>query len=170
MPLKKTHKRKKASRMHGRKMGTHGTGCRKNKRGSGQRGGIGMAGSGKRADQKKTLITKLYGNTYFGKQGVTSRKTARDKRKRMSLRDIERNLEALGKKSAKGWEINLGEYKILGNDKVNEKLIITAKEASKSAIESVKKGGGDIILPENKKEEVKKKSESSKKEISEDEE
>jgi large subunit ribosomal protein L15 len=160
----KTHKRKKSSRMHGRKMGTHGTGCRKNKRGSGQRGGIGMAGSGKRADQKKTLITKLYGNDYFGKQGITSRGTKKDKRKRMTLMDIERNLDCFGKKTAKGWEINLEEYKILGNDKVSEKLIITAKEASKSAIESVKKAGGDIILPKREviKEKVKEKSAPSK--------
>jgi len=147
MPMKKTHKRKKSSRMHGRKMGTHGTGCRKNKRGSGQRGGIGMSGSGKRADQKKTLITKLYGNDYFGKQGITSRGTKKDKRKRMSLMDIERNLETLSKKTPKGWEINLEEYKILGNDKVSEKLIITAMGSSKSAIEIVKKAGGDIIVP-----------------------
>ena len=67
--------------MHGRNQGTHGRGARKKAKGSGHRGGIGMAGSGKRADHKKTLITKLYGNKYFGKQGLTSRKTERDKRK-----------------------------------------------------------------------------------------
>lgn len=165
MALKRTHKRKKASRMHGRKMGTHGTGCRKNKRGSGQRGGIGMAGTGKRADQLKTLITKLYGNDYFGKQGVTSRGTKRDKRKRINLINIEKNIESLGKKTAKGWEINLEEYKILGNNKVSEKLIITAKEASESAIESVKKAGGDIILP--KREVIKEKETLSKKKVKE---
>jgi len=155
--------------MHGRKMGTHGTGCRKNKRGSGQRGGVGMAGTGKRADQLKTLVTKLYGNDYFGKQGVTSRGTKRDKRKRITLVDIERNLESLGKKTAKGWEINLEEYKILGNNKISEKLFITAKEASESAIESVKKAGGDIILPKKEgiKEKVKEKATLSKKEVKE---
>ncbi len=165
MSLKRTHKRKKASRMHGRKMGTHGTGCRKNKRGSGQRGGKGMSGTGKRADQKKTLITKLYGNKYFGKQGITSRGTKRDKRKRINLASIEKNLESLGKKTQKGWEINLQDYKILGNEKINEKLIITAKEASKGAIESVKKAGGLIVLSQNRSE---KNSESSKKEETEE--
>jgi large subunit ribosomal protein L15 len=164
MTMIKTHKRQKASRMHGRKMGTHGTGCRKNNRGSGQRGGKGMSGSGKRGDQKTTLITKLYGHDYFGKQGITSRGTKIDKRKRINLLNIEKNLESLGKKTAKGWEINLEEYKILGNDKVNEKLIITAKEASKSAIESVKKAGGEIILPKKEvaKEKVKENHSSSK--------
>ena len=70
--MQKTHKRKKSSRMNGRKMGTHGTGARKNNRESGNKGGKGMSGSGKRGDQKKTLITKLYGHDYFGKKGITS--------------------------------------------------------------------------------------------------
>lgn len=155
MAMKKTHKRKKSSRMHGRKMGTHGWGSRKQHRSSGNRGGKGMAGSGKRADHKKTLITKLYGNAYFGKQGITSKKTARDKRNRINLQDIGNNLEKYGKKTAKGWEIDLSSYKILGEGEVKEKLIIKALAASQSAIEKVKKAGGEIILAE--KEEVEKK-------------
>jgi len=146
----KTHKRKKVTRQHGKNMGTHGTGARKNKRDSGNRGGVGMAGTGKRADHRKTLMTKLYGNSYFGKQGVTSRGTKRDIRKRIDLRNIVSNLESFGKKTAKGWEINLEKYKILGKLNIKEKLIIKAKEASKSAIESVKKAGGEILLPVKK--------------------
>src|SRR3989304_4219906 len=99
MPLKKTHKRKKVSRMHGHGQGTHGWGARKKHKKSGHRGGQGMAGTGKRADQKKTLVTKLYGHGYFGKQGITSKKTERDTRKRINLRDIELNLGKYGKKT-----------------------------------------------------------------------
>jgi len=150
----KSHKRKKSSRQHGRHMGTHGTGARKNKRESGNRGGFGMAGSGKRADQKKTLITKLYGNTYFGKKGITSKKTEKDKRLRISLEQIQSNLGTYGKKTSKGWEINLSKYKILGKVEVKEKLFIKALEASKGAIESVKKAGGEIILPSAKEKKV----------------
>ena len=76
----KTKKRKKSSRQQGKGMGTHGTGARKKKRDSGHKGGKGMSGSGKRADHKKTLITKKFGGKYFGKQGITSRGTKRDKR------------------------------------------------------------------------------------------
>lgn len=144
----KTKKRQKKSRMHGRKMGTHGTGCRKNKRKSGQKGGCGMAGSGKRADQKKTLITKLYGNSYFGKQGVTSRKTKRDTRQRINVGEISKNIEKYGKKSGDKYEVNMPEYKILGDGEVNVKMIIKCLEASKSAIEKVKKAGGEIIVEE----------------------
>lgn len=159
MTMKKTHKRKKVSRMHGRKMGSHGWGARKKHKKSGHRGGTGMAGTGKRGDQKTTLITKLYGHGYFGKRGITSRKTKKDTRQRINLQQIEKNLEKYGKKTARGWEINLPDYKILGEGEVKEKLFITAKESSESAIEKVKKAGGEIILPEKKKSSDKKEEE-----------
>lgn len=142
----KTKKRKKSSRMHGHGMGTHGGGARKKRKGSGHRGGKGMSGSGKRADHKKTLITKLYGHGYFGKQGITSKKTERDKRQRINLHQIELNLEKYGKKVGDKWEINLGNYKILGDGEVKNKLIINCLEASKSAMEKVKKSGGEIQI------------------------
>jgi len=137
-------------------MGTHGSGARKKHKKSGHRGGKGMSGSGKRADHKKTLITKLYGHKYFGKQGITSRGTKRDKRKRINLQDITANLEKYGKKSGGKWEVELQDYKILGSSKeyiTKDKLIIKAKEASKSAMEKVKEAGGEIILS-NKKEQA----------------
>lgn len=139
-------KRKKSTRMHGRKMGTHGHGARKKWKGKGHRGGKGLSGTGKRADHKKTLITKKYGHGYFGKQGITSKKTERDKRQRINLQEIMLNLEKYGKKVKDTWEIELKNYKILGVGEVTEKIIIKAKEASKSAIEKVKAIGGEIEL------------------------
>ena len=155
----KTKKRKKSSRYHGRKRGTCGTGARKKMKGSGHRGGKGMAGTGKRADQKKTLILKLYGHDYFGKQGITSKKTERDKRKWINLDSIYKNLESFGKRKGDAYEINLNSYKILsGQLEIKKKLIITAQSASESAIKKVEKAGGKIILignKEEKKEEMK---------------
>lgn len=142
----KTKKRTKSSRMHGHGRGTHGWGERKKHKKKGHRGGKGMSGTGKRADHKKTLITKLYGHEYFGKQGVTSRKTQRDKRQRINVGEIQNKLEKYAKKTQKGFEVNLKDYKILGAGEVKDKLIIIAKEASKSATEKVKKAGGEIIL------------------------
>ena len=101
-----------------------------------------MSGSGKRADHKKTLVTKLYGHNYFGKQGITSRGTERDKLDRINVREIQNKY--------KPGEINLSSYKILGTGEVTNKFIITAKDASKSAIEKIEKAGGKIILPEKK--------------------
>lgn len=139
--------------------GTHGGGARKKRKKSGHRGGAGMAGTGKRADHKKTLITALYGHGYFGKQGITSKKTEKDRRKRISIEHIELNLEKFGKKTDKGWEINLPEYKILDGKKdyeIKNKLIIKAKEASSSVIEKIKKVGGEIsLLEKNKKNSLK---------------
>jgi large subunit ribosomal protein L15 len=145
MAIVKTHKRRRSSRMQGRGMGTHGWGFRKSHKKSGHKGGKGMAGTGKRADHKKTLILNLYGNSYFGKQGVTSRGTERDMRQRINLFTIEKNLQTFGKKVGDKWEISLENYKILGTGDVKNKLVIKCLEASKSAIEKVKKAGGKII-------------------------
>ena len=64
-------KRKKVNKYRGSQ--THGGGAKKKRRGAGNRGGRGMAGSGKRADQKKPSILKEYGNRYFGKRGFRSK-------------------------------------------------------------------------------------------------
>jgi large subunit ribosomal protein L15 len=130
--------------MHGRGRGTHGWGERKKHKKKGHRGGKGMSGTGKRADQKKTLVTKLYGNDYFGKQGITSKGTKRDKRKRINVGYIQLNLSKYGNKKGEKWEVELKEYKILGGGEVKDKIIIKAKEASKSAIDKIKKAGGEI--------------------------
>ena len=130
-------------------MGTHGTGARKNQRDTGNKGGKGMSGSGKRADHKKTLVLKLYGHGYFGKQGITSKGSKRDKQDRMNVGEIQN-------KYGPG-EVDLSNYKILGKGEVKDKFIVKAKAASKSAIEKIKAAGGKIILPEKKKVEKPKK-------------
>ncbi|KKL95424.1 hypothetical protein LCGC14_1854710 [marine sediment metagenome] len=147
----KIKKRKKSSRMHGRGMGTHGWGARKKHKKSGHRGGKGMAGTGKRADQKKTLVTKLYKGKYFGKQGITSKGTKKDKRDRINLQTIEQNIKTyvkkgLAKKITSGFEIELKNYKILDSKEymLKNKLIIKSKEASQTAIDKVKEKGGEI--------------------------
>ena len=155
----KIKKRKKSSRMHGKKMGTHGWGARKKHKKSGHRGGKGMSGSGKRADHKKSLVIKLYGHKYFGKQGITSKGTKKDKENRINIRDIELNLSKYSKDTkSKKIEINLSNYKILGTGEVKNKLIIKARDASKSAREKVKAKGGEILVKEigkgKKKEEI----------------
>ncbi|MEK6824398.1 MAG: 50S ribosomal protein L15, partial [Nanoarchaeota archaeon] len=61
----KLKKRRKFSRWRGSR--THGRGRKNRTRGSGNQGGVGMSGTGKRGDQKKTLVINLYGNDYFGK-------------------------------------------------------------------------------------------------------
>src|SRR3989339_618101 len=96
------------------------------------------------------MLKKVENFVAFGKQGVTSRGTKRDIRQRINLDTIELNLDKYGKKTAKGYEVKLEKYKILGNGKVKNKLFITCLEASESAIEKVTTAGGEIILKEIK--------------------
>ncbi len=141
----KTHKRRKSSREHGRGCGSCGWGFRKKHKKKGHKGGVGMSGTGKRADQKKTLVLKLYGNAYFGKQGITSKGTERDKRKRINLGTIQQNIESYGKKEGDKWVVNLEDYKILGDGEVKSKLVINAKDFSENAKKKVEEKGGEII-------------------------
>ncbi len=155
MVLVKSKKKKKKIGMYGRNMGTHGGGARKKRKGSGHRGGVGNAGTGKRADQKKTLVQKKYGGKYFGKKGITSIGTERNKIKRINLKQIADNLSGLiekgiVKKNQKGYVLNLKDYVILGQGEVKDVFIINAKSFSKSAQDKVKKAGGEIIVKEKK--------------------
>ena len=143
----KTHKRKKSKGQRGT---TRYHGARKKHKSSGHTGGKGMSGTGKRADHKKSLVIKLYGNNYFGKQGVTSRGTEKDRSKAMNLRDIETNFESLMKKHGKGNELDLSGFKILGEGELTKKITIKALAFSLSAKEKIKKAGGNIALEENK--------------------
>src|SRR3989344_2066211 len=87
----KLKKRKKSSRFRGSH--THGRGFKKKARGSGHRGGKGMAGTGKRGDQRKTLVLNLYGNNYFGKD-KTLRKKLSKKLKEINIQQILENLSS----------------------------------------------------------------------------
>ena len=113
----KYKKRKKASRMSGSR--THGRGAGKRTRGSGNKGGVGKAGTGKRADQKKTLVLKEYGKEYFRKD-KTLRRGKKKEINAISLENLVNKMESFIKKGiAKGkegnYEINLKDYKIIGN-------------------------------------------------------
>ncbi|HVY01428.1 MAG TPA: uL15 family ribosomal protein [Candidatus Nanoarchaeia archaeon] len=142
-------KRRKTTRHRGSH--THGRGGKKKARGSGHRGGFGMAGTGKRGDAKKTMILNLYGGNYFGKSKTLRRGTAPAKAPVMNLEHISSHIDHLvksgiAKQSASGYEISLPDYKILGQLTEKMKLVIKAKLASAGAIQSVKAAGGEIVL------------------------
>ncbi len=144
----KLKKRKNKTRYRGSH--THGRGFKKKARGKGHRGGKGMAGTGKRADQKKSLVINLYGNEYFGKDRAL-RKEIKKKLDSVNIRSIVENLGSYIKKKIAIEDkdkinINLGGYKVLGEGEINKKLVIRAGAASQSAIDKVKKAGGEIII------------------------
>jgi large subunit ribosomal protein L15 len=132
-------------RMHGTT--TNGRGFKKKGRGSGHRGGFGMAGTGKRADQKKTLILNMP-EDYFGKEGL----------KKKPVRYTIINVGELEKFADGKKELDLKKFKILGNGDINTALAINAYSASESAIEKIEKAGGKVTLKEVKEKAEKKES------------
>lgn len=132
---------------------THGWGSKKKHRGSGNRGGKGMAGTGKRADSKKPSIWK---EEYFGKHGFVSRFADV---KAVNVEFIDQNIEKFVKlETARHndgtYLVNISELgfgKLLGKGKVTKKLVIKADLASLKAIEAVKAAGGEVVLTGAKK-------------------
>lgn len=142
-----TFKRKKVKKYRGSK--THGGGAKKKRRGAGNRGGRGMAGTGKRADQKKPSILKKYGHSYFGKRGFF----IKAKKKRIiNLYELENKVESLLKenlikKENDSYIINLKELgydKLLGFGKISKKYIINVGSFSKKAKNKIEELGGKI--------------------------
>ncbi len=135
---------------------THGWGAKKKHRGSGNRGGFGMAGSGKRADQKKMSILKYYGHEYFGKKGFKRpQKIVRvNKINAINIIDLQNKIpDYLSNKKIKEengkYIINLKELgydKLLGSGKIKIKMEITAKSASKNAIKKIEEANGKVLL------------------------
>lgn len=139
----KVHKRKKNSRIRGAR--TVGWGFRQKHKGHGNKGGFGKAGTGKRADHKKQVALESdRKRKYFGKQGATSRGTARKRYEKINLCDVRANLF-----SREGCKIDLSKHKILGKGD-GFKAEILAKSASKSAVEKMEKAGGRITLSGDK--------------------
>ena len=146
------NKRKNSSRHRG--SSSHGWGAKKRHRGAGNRGGRGMAGTGKRADSKKPSIWK---ERYFGKRGFESIQRKRIEAK--NIADIEKNIEKLLAEKTISKE---GEHyivdsrklkfnKLLGKGNISHKFRIDVPYASKRAIEAVKKAGGSVSCEESKK-------------------
>ncbi len=140
------NKRKKSNRM--RASQTHGWGAKKKHRGAGNRGGRGMAGSGKRADQRKPSILKEYGNTYFGKLGFTRPQKMIHKDVTINLYFLDQNADKLGKKESDFYVIDLNELgytKLLGTGTVTRKYKVICNKISKKAEEKIKKLNGEVI-------------------------
>jgi large subunit ribosomal protein L15 len=151
------NKRKKNTRQRGSK--THGCGSMKKRRGAGNRGGRGRAGSGKRAD---TIKPNFWKEKYFGKFGF-KHKGIKKKINSISIRDLEEKLDSFLNKKLISKEGDfyivdmekLGFNKLLSQGKVINKFKIKVDYASKKAAEKIKNSGGEINLLEIKEEVIK---------------
>ena len=139
-------KQKKVTKMRGSK--THGYGAKKKHRGAGSRAGRGMAGTGKRGGQQKTMINP---STYFGRHGFKHKVNRKDY-KIINLSDLQRRLQVLVtdkliEEKSGVYVIDLGKLgydKLLATGNVVVKLHIKVKEASKSAIKKIEDAKGKV--------------------------
>ena len=154
------NKRKKNSRQRG--SWTHGWGEKKKHRGAGNRGGRGMAGTGKRGDAKKPSIWKT---RYFGKFGFVNHQ--KEKIVSQNIGYIESQVEKLAaqkliSKEGDHYIIDskkLGFNKLLGKGKITKKFKIDVPYASKKAIAVVEKAGGKVNCTKKEAKETKEKEE-----------
>jgi large subunit ribosomal protein L15 len=149
------NKKPKAKNYRGSK--THGCGSMKKRRGAGNRGGRGMAGSGKKGDAK---VSKTWGTEYFGKKGFKDNKNNTTTDGPISIYRLEMNLDkfekqGLCKKEKDVYNIDLLNTKfnkLVATGKINCKINVKIGSATKTAIEKIKTAGGEVILPAKKKE------------------
>jgi len=145
------NKRRKNSRLRGSQ--THGWGAKKKHRGAGHRGGRGMAGSGKRADQKKPSILKEYGNEYYGRHGFNRPQKLVKKIKATNIGKLALKIpyyleKKLITKEGDVFVIDaekLGYNKILGGGNLDKKIKIKVLYITQSAVEKIEGSGGSII-------------------------
>jgi large subunit ribosomal protein L15 len=134
------HKTKKSKKYRGSK--THGCGSMKKRRGKGNKGGAGNAGSGKRADQKKPSFWGLK----TGRLGFISKTS--NQVNAINTAQVKILIENKTLKEEKGMYdlTKLGYTKLLGKGNTNLKVKIKIRTASKKVVENIKKQGGEVIL------------------------
>lgn len=144
-----TYQRPKVKKYRGSK--THGCGSMKKRRGAGNRGGRGNAGSGKRAHTKQP--TRWKRNDYLGRSAFTKKGRVIG-RTSLSIHQLELKLENLvaDKKATKDGDSfavdisGLGYDKLVSDGKVTKTLAITAPMASKRAVEKIEAAGGSVTV------------------------
>ena len=142
------NKRKKNVRQRGSK--THGWGSMKKHRGAGNRGGRGMAGTGKRGN---AISPSTWKKKYFGKYGF-KKKNVKVNVDVISIRDLEEKLGSFLEKKLISKEGDFyiadmskaGFNKLLSQGKVLNKFKIKVAYASKKAVEKIQNNGGEIDL------------------------
>lgn len=114
---------------------TWGWGNKKNRRGSGSRGGVGRGGK-----KSKFTYTVKYDKTRIRSPGFSSPRTIR-------LNEVNLNrisVFAEGSKDAKP-TIELRGYKVLSNGNLAKPVVVKASAFSKKAEEKIKGAGGEAI-------------------------
>ncbi len=137
-------RRKKSRKYDGR---THGRGCAKRGRGSGEKGGKGWSGGHK---HKWSYILRYFPD-HFGKHGFVARE--RPEPRTINVGEIDERIEELlekGLAERKGERIavdvsRLGVEKVLGGGKVEHALELRAPVVTETARLKVEAAGGLVV-------------------------
>jgi len=136
-------KQRKVVRMRGSR--THGYG--RSHRGSGNKGGCGKSGGGKKADHMR----RSYAPDYFGKQGF---KTHNSRPVFMiNCRDLDTRVEdwvaeGSAKKEGDAFVVDLGKLgydKLIGGGRITRKIRVTVQASSECVAEKLKAAGGELV-------------------------
>lgn len=143
-------KRSKKSRKN-RGSHTHGGGSKKKRRGAGNKGGRGKAGTGKKADQKKPSYWK--DEDYFGKKGHKRQSPRKETINVNHLDSIVEGLVEEGKAEKDGdtYHVDLDDIdveKLLGSGFTDKEIEVTVEHASSGAKKRIEEAGGDVITQE----------------------
>jgi len=136
-------RRKKVARQRGSR--THGWGLVH--RGSGNRGGVGNAGKGKKSHCKKPQV---WGTDYLGKHGFIKHDAVPVKA--ISIMHVEQSIgkwvtAQLATKQQDVYTVDLskvGYTKLLSNGKITKKINVKVASASSGAVEKIKAAGGSV--------------------------
>ncbi|MBS3118272.1 uL15 family ribosomal protein [Candidatus Woesearchaeota archaeon] len=153
-----TNRRRKSMKMRGHH--THGWGSKKKHRGSGNRGGRGMSGTGKRANSIQPLMRKL--GITLGKCGFRF-KGYHEEISPINFDTINACLEhwVTSKKADKKGDVYhidleaLGFNKLLGSGQPKAKMEIKVKHCSTGAAEKLSAVGGKVSVTKAEKKEKK---------------
>ncbi len=129
---------------------TMGRGSHKKARGSGNRGGKGMAGTHK---GKWTWVIK-YAPGYFGRRGFKLPEEVRRSYTTINVGELDEIAEELvtkgvAEKVEDRIEVDvskLGVQKVLGAGKVSHALVVKAEKFSAKAVEKITQAGGEAVV------------------------
>lgn len=129
---------------------TMGGGSVKKRRGAGNRGGRGMAGSHK---HKWTTVVRS-GGGYFGKRGFTRPAKVRRSTNSINVGELDQRLDKLLKENIARRQNDkflievrrLGVSKVLGGGRVTRPIKVVAKEFSGSARKKLEGAGGEAVV------------------------
>ena len=144
-----TKTRSKVGRQRGKRW--HGWGAKKKHRGSGNKGGTGNAGSGKRADSKKPSFWAI--KDYFGMHGF-KKKGRKVVQYAINVDDLPIIAKRMGSTT---FNLDtLGYNKLLSKGIPTVAYNVSVSYASQAAIDKIAEKGGSVTVLKEKKVKVKK--------------